>query len=302
MAMSRRVVVTRPVREGLVLAESLELAGFDPVVLPLIAFGSPIHDDRLRAARSALATYDAVMFVSPQAVHAFLNPEDTSAMGQPGDRSGFEPTMVAIAGSGLRCWAPGPGTANALCQFNVPGSRIDQPASDSPQFDSEALWQSVASQVKPGFRLLVVRGETAPRDPQNSNGKGNGREWLVDRCRAAGADVQVVAAYQRRLPDWSPVQVRMGREAAGNGTIWLFSSSEGVGNLVSLLPGTCWSQGQALTTHPRIAQAVRGLGFGIVHVCRPAWVEVLQSLNSWSGRMDLDAHLSPPHPKIGSTP
>lgn len=300
--MSRQVVVTRPVREALVLAESLELAGFDPVVLPLIAFGAPTQDDRLRAARSALATYDAVMFVSPQAVHAFLNPEGTSALGRPLTPPGFEPSMGAISGSALRCWAPGPGTANALCQCNVPGSNIDKPASDSPQFDSEALWQSVASQVKPGFRLLVVRGETALRDGQHSNGLGNGREWLVDRCRAAGADVQVVAAYQRRLPDWTPVQVRMGTEAAGNGTIWLFSSSEGVGNLDNLLPGTCWNHAQALTTHPRIAETVRGLGFGIVHVCRPAWVEVLQSLNSWSGRTDLDAHLSPPHPKIGSTP
>lgn len=302
MAMPRHVVVTRPVREALVLAESLELAGFVPLLLPLIAFGAPTQADRLRAARSALATYDAVMFVSPQAVHAFLNPEDTSSVGWPLDPAGFESVMAAGSGPALRCWAPGPGTANALCQFNVPGTNIDQPASDSPQFDSEALWQSVASQVKPGFRLLVVRGETAQHDGQHSNGLGNGREWLVDRCRAAGADVQVVAAYQRRLPDWTPVQSRMGVEAAGNGAIWLFSSSEGVGNLDSLMPGTCWNQAQALTTHPRIAQTVRGLGFGSVHVCRPDWAEVLQSLNSWCERADLDVHLSPPHPKIGSTP
>ena len=279
--MTLQVVVTRPSREAAAWVPVLTEAGFDPLALPLLAFGPPVDSGRLNAVRTGLAEFDAVMFVSPQAVHAFLGKyfEINSSL------SHSDVNFVAINDdlkrSSLRCWAPGPGTAQALERVGVPLARIDQPTSDAAQFDSEALWSVVRPQVVPGWRVLVVRGELdAPADV-SMNGRGAGREWLADQCRAAGAVVHMCAAYKRQTPDWTPAMRAAARSAATNGAVWLFSSSEGAANLAKLLPDQHWAHAQALTTHPRIAHAVKGLGFGQVQVCRPAQSDVLQTLNNW---------------------
>jgi uroporphyrinogen-III synthase len=46
------------------------------------------------------------------------------------------------------------------------------------------------------------------------------------------------------------------------------------------LPGQSWAQARALATHPRIAQAVRALGFASVRESRPAFDDVLASIES----------------------
>jgi uroporphyrinogen-III synthase len=51
-----------------------------------------------------------------------------------------------------------------------------------------------------------------------------------------------------------------------------------VGNLATLLPGQSWAGARAIATHPRIAQAVRALGFGTVRESRPAFDEVVASI------------------------
>lgn len=279
--MTMQVVVTRPAREAVTWVSTLSAAGFDPVALPLLAFGTPTHADPLNAVRAGLAGFDAVMFVSPQAVYAFLdeNFDKNSASSQ--SHVDFVAINDDLKRGPLRCWAPGPGTAQALVRVGVPLAHIDQPAPDAAQFDSEALWSVVASQVVPGTRVLVVRGELDASAGPLTGGQGTGREWLADQCRAAGATVQMCAAYKRQLPSWTPDMCAAACAAATNGAVWLFSSSEGVANLAKLVPGQRWDAALALATHPRIAQTVSGLGFGQVHVCRPAQTEVLQTLNNW---------------------
>lgn len=279
--MTLQVVLTRPAREAVAWLSTLSEAGFRPVALPLLAFGPPAHADLLRAARQGLAGFDAVMFVSPQAVHAFLD-FDCEKKSAP---SLYFVDDIAIknelTGGRLRCWAPGPGTAQALARVGVPLSCIDQPAPDAAQFDSEALWSVVASQVKSGSRVLVVRGEVAAGVAPLADAQGTGREWLAQQCRAQGGTVHMCAAYRRQAPSWTPGMCETARLAATDGSVWLFSSTEGVANLGNLLPGQPWDKAVALATHPRIAQAVGGLGFGHVRVCRPAQAEVLQTLNNW---------------------
>lgn len=249
------VVVTRPAREAQRWVERLRARGIAAQALPLLAIGPAPDPQALHAARAALPGCAAVMFVSANAVQAF-----------------FEGGLAWPA-PGPRAWSPGPATAAALREHGVPAAAIDAPDTDASQFDSESLWAVVAGQLRAGDRLLLVRGA-------DEEGRSQGREWLAAQLAAAGVQVDVVAAYTRCLPRWSAPERQAAMAAAADGSLWLFSSSEAAGNLRRLLPETSWSQARALATHPRIAEALRGLGFREVRNCRPAFEEVAASIES----------------------
>lgn len=246
-----RVLVTRPLRDAQRWAQALATRGLDAAVLPLIDI-VPVDDAPLA---QALTAYRAVMFVSGNAVSHFLT----------GAHLPFP----------SRAWAPGPGTRDALLDAGVDASLIDAPADDAAQFDSESLWQRVGDQVRPGDRVLVVRG----RDPQ---GRNAGRDWLARQIEAAGAQVEFVAVYERRVPRWDTAQQALALRSASDGSVWLFSSSEAVANLHSLLPAQSWQQARAVATHPRIAQAARDAGFAVVCESRPALADVVASIESFA--------------------
>jgi uroporphyrinogen-III synthase len=250
------VIVTRPLQEATAWVERLRHHGVDAVALPLIAIGPAPEPRELALAWARLPTYHAVMFVSANAVRGFF---------ANGPAAGFT----------QRAWAPGPGTADALVQAGVPPDTIDQPDADSAQFDSEALWETVASQLSPGARVLVVRGADA-------EGLPSGREWLREQAEAVGAQVDSVAAYVRSPPAWGKAELDLARRAMADGSVWIFSSSEAVANLQGLLPGGDWHAARAVATHPRIAESARNAGFGVVRESRPALEEVLASLQ-WAG-------------------
>lgn len=247
------VVLTRPVAEAERWAQRLRGHGIASLVLPLITIVPPRDGSLLRAAAADAGRYAAVMFVSANAVQGFF------ACG---------PTFARA-----RAWAPGPATRDALRAAGVPPERIDAPADDAQQFDSESLWLRVRDQLQAGDRLLLVRGGDA-------DGRGRGRDWLVQQLAARGVQVDTVVAYARMLPAWDDSQREAARRAAGDGSTWIFSSSEAVANLALLLPGQDWSAGRALATHPRIAAAVRSLGFGMLQETRPAFEDVLASIES----------------------
>ncbi len=249
--MTPLVVITRPESQGRAWAGALEAQGWLTVLLPLIETSPPKDLRALGAAQAHWRDFDAVMFVSSQAVAHFF------ADGPP------FPTEANVP----RCWCPGPGTAQALLQHGIPAAKIDAPRLDSEQFDSEALWQVVAAQVRPGHRLLLIRGD-------------GGRNWLARQCAAQGGQVEVCSAYERRVPVWSMLQRQQAQAAAGRDAVWLLTSSEGVGNLRHLLPDTDWGQTTALVTHPRIAAAAQQMGFGRVVESHPAIQAVLQTLKS----------------------
>ncbi|MBS0507712.1 MAG: uroporphyrinogen-III synthase [Proteobacteria bacterium] len=267
MAGRARAIVTRPAREAAQWAADLQARGIAAQALPLIAIG-PVSDPALRQAlqraRAAFAGYRAVMFVSGNAAQYFFEPDQPLAA--------LQQAPEAI---NTRVWAPGPGTVAALLQAGLGRARIDAPPADAAQFDSEALWQVVAAQVRPGDRVLIVRGTNTPA----AEG-GNGREWLAQRLAAAGAGVDFVAAYERGAPRLDAAQQALARAAASDGTVWLLSSSEAVAHLAGALPGQHWGQARALATHPRIAQAARAAGFGSVTECRPTFNEVAASIES----------------------
>jgi uncharacterized protein YegP (UPF0339 family) len=154
-----------------------------------------------------------------------------------------------------------------LWRAGLAAARIDAPPDDSGQFDSEALWQVVATQLQMGQRVLIVRGddEGAGHGAANgdsgdagSAGAGRGRDWLATTLAAAGIRVEFVVAYQRQAPDWLAPQQALGAAAAQDGAVWLFSSSQAVANLRQLLPAQRWQQARAVATPfmARLRQAV----------------------------------------------
>ena len=260
-----RVIITRPQREAQRWVRDLTTLGLDTQCLPLIVIAETAQPAQLTRAWQQLGSYLAVMFVSGNAVTHFFS--------APGARAA---EFAAQADLRTRAWATGPGTAKALLHATVAPERIDAPAADAGQFDSEALWRRVAAQVHPSARVLIVRGADTADDTGAQT--GSGRPWFAEQVLAAGGVVDFVAAYQRRAPDFSTAEHALARQAAGDGSVWLFSSAQAVANLHTALPGQNWAAAHALATHPRIADAVREAGFGVVLESRPTLPDVAAAL------------------------
>ncbi|MEO8316317.1 MAG: uroporphyrinogen-III synthase [Pseudomonadota bacterium] len=248
------MLVTRPATEAARWVSDFRAHGVDAIALPLIAI-EPVEDEALlAAARAAVSGYSALMFVSAAAVSHFFG--------------GAE-----VVQSGPRFWATGPGTTRALEQAGVPLSSIDSPPSDAGGFDSEALWMRVASQVRTGTRVLIVRGGEAA-------GRPAGRDWLAREIIAAGGLCDAVVAYRRLPPVFGDAQRRIASDAATGAAIWLFSSSEAIANLCRAMPGTDWRCACAIATHARIGEAARSAGFGRVRVSAPTMAALVASIES----------------------
>ncbi len=234
--MAWRWIVTRPAAQAAEWVQALGRLGHDAVALPLIDIAPPADAAPVLAAWGRLRTQALVMFVSANAVHHFF--------------------ALAPAGAawpaGVRAGCTGPGTAAALHAAGVPAACIVQPAPGAG-LDSEGLWAQLAHEPWAGRQATVVRGE-------------DGRDWLAEALREHGAGVSFVAAYRRCAPVLDAAGRAVLDQALAEPTahVWLFSSSEAVANLRALTPAAHWPAARALASHPRIAQAAREAGFGVV--------------------------------------
>ena len=269
-----RVIVTRPLREGQPWLQVLRARGWDAQALPLIELGRAPDQTSLTAAWQALQTpdrtYQALMFVSAAAVDGFwaARPATDSTSRGDGTRS-------------IRCWATGPGTRRALLAVGIAPEQIDAPSTEAGQFDSEALWQVVSTGLRQDARVLIVRGADAmPGSVDALGGSGAGRDWLAQQLRAAQIEVDFVVSYVRVLPVLDSAQCALARQAATDGSVWLFSSSQALQNLQRILPGQDWSMARAVASHPRIERAAKSAGFGAVKLARPVLDELMASIES----------------------
>lgn len=246
-----RVLVTRPAAQAGEWVQRLRDAGLQAEALPLIEI-APVGDASVLAeAWHGLAEVAMVVFVSPNAATCFFDARPDGAT--------WPDTLVAAS--------PGPGTTRVLHALGV--SSVIEPAADSPQFDSEALWRQLAARDWQGRQVLIVRG-------------ASGRDWLAERLRERGAALRFVAAYGRAVPALSSLEQGLLRDALAMPAqhLWLFSSSEAVMNLHALAPEARWSGALALATHPRIAQTARSLGIGRVLEARPSAEAVVACIQS----------------------
>ncbi len=253
------VIVTRPAREAEAWVAQLQQAGFMAEALPLMDIAAADDPAAVAQAWSELHTFAACLFVSGNAVEFF-----------------FQKKPALPLPAHTRFLAPGPGTAAALTALGVPAAQIDMPPADALQFDSEALWRVIGSRDWLGRRVLVVRGDS--EGPGNGTAKP-GRDWISSQWQAAGAKVEFLSVYQRRAPRLNPAQLDRVQRASTDGSVWLFSSSEAVAHLVDQAR-LDWRQARALATHPRIAEAARAAGWGVVVESRPSLGDIGQALRS----------------------
>jgi uroporphyrinogen-III synthase len=222
------VLVTRPARQAAPFAQKLTLLGAAPVVFPAIAILPPSEPAPLTAALAALDRYDAVVFVSANAVEFGAPPAGR-----------WPPRLCA--------YAPGPATAEALAAVGVADIRIPATTPDSEGLLALPSLQSVAGQ-----RVLVLRGD-------------GGRDLLADTLRARGATVDQLACYRRVRPanaDGLVEAFRGGRIAVATVT-----SSEGIDNLWALLDAatrSTWRRCPTFAPHPRIAAHARTLELDVI--------------------------------------
>ena len=280
-----KIIVTRPRLEADAWVKQLQALQLDAVALPLIHIGAVADNGDLAKAWGNLPQYRAIMFVSSNAARYFY-PLNMPIASEFAAYTAIK-NIVNLQDKAAkpRMWATGPGTREALLAQAVPSDLIDSPTSDAAQFDSEALWSRVQNQVKPGDKVLIVRGST----PNTKDAEGaesvrmNGRPWLADQLMAAGVQVDIVVSYERSAPVFDVAELAVMRQASADSSIWLLSSSEAVANL-RMLAGTDgglnWSKTRAIATHPRIAQAARDAGFGVVYESRPLLTDVVASIES----------------------
>jgi uroporphyrinogen-III synthase len=269
-----RVIVTRPTQEAAQWVRRLSDAGFGAVALPLIGVLPPPDPAAVAAAWARIAEFDAVMFVSGNAVDHFFASKPPGA-----------PVFGELSATHVRAFVTGPGSLSALKRAQVDVNCIDMPDRAAEQFDSEALWAVVAQRVQPGFRVLIVRGGASHdvvdgTTPADMSVDGAGRDWFAKQVRAAGGHVEFVVSYQRRPPVLSDDERALVCQAATDGSVWLFSSSEAIGNLVASCADQSWAKAKAVVTHNRIAQVARKVGFSVVCESRPTLAALMASIES----------------------
>jgi uroporphyrinogen-III synthase len=202
--LAMRVIVTRPAQEAARWVARCARAATTPWPAAAGDHARP-RPRPLRPRWQALPRYGAVMFVSANAVQGFLRRSAGAA---------WPPARAP----GRRARHP-----RRLAGRGRAGRRIDAPADDAPQFDSESLWARCGP-AAPGSRVLLVRGAGA-------DGRGQGR----DGCRSSWP-------RRRAVETWSPTRARCRRGRARSRrwparprrrSCWLFSSSEAARNLRS---------------------------------------------------------------------
>jgi uroporphyrinogen-III synthase len=272
--------------------DALAAQGLAARALPLIDIVAVEDLAPLHRAWVALPQRAFVMFVSANAVRHFFS-------ARPPGIPGAEPWPA-----GVLAGCTGAGTQAALRAAGVPASAIVAPAPGDAQ-ESESLWRLLAGSDWQGRQVSIVRGE-------------DGRDWLAERWREAGADVDFVTAYGRRPPRWDAAGQALLEAARSDPAAWCwhFSSSQAVGHLVDQLAdhrmelahadasgasgaetraaswATAWAASWALSTHPRIAQAALRAGFGRVDVVAPGLQAAVEALAA-SGRSRLAAPHGP---------
>jgi uroporphyrinogen III methyltransferase/synthase len=183
------------------MAVRLSDLGAEPVIFPTIAIRPPEDWEPLDTAAGRLSTYDWVIFTSANGVRFFWSRLE---------RTGKDARLFA----GTRLAAIGPVTAEELA------SRGMRPDLVPGQYVAEAILDEIGA--VDGRRILLPRADIA-------------RPLLADGLRAAGAQVDEIAAY-RTLPATTEDAERI-RDmlATGEIDVLTFTSSSTVRNFVAAL-------------------------------------------------------------------
>jgi uroporphyrinogen-III synthase len=254
--MPDKVVITRPRAQAGELARAVAALGRTPVVLPLLEISAVEDESELERVLGRLADYALVAFVSPNAIDAVFA------------RVRQWPAGVALA-------VLGEGSRAALTRHGIDGANatIVSPP-DAARSDSEQLLRALDLPALAGRRVLIVRGD-------------GGRELMADGLRAAGALVETVAAYRRKVARLTPELARSLGSLLAQQNDWIITSSEALRGLMDLVRGlglddavAKMQQQHLIVPHARIAETARALGMARVTLTGSGDERLLAALQS----------------------
>jgi uroporphyrinogen III methyltransferase/synthase len=228
-----RVLVTRPRDRAGQMAARLRDLGAEPVIFPTIAIRPPENWEPLDAAVERLSSYDWVIFTSTNGVRFFWERLDQTG-------------RDARAFAGARLGAIGPVTAWELTARGLRPDLVPK------QYVAEAILEEIGGVE--GQRILLPRADIA-------------RPLLAEGLRAAGAEVDEVAAYRTVPASAEDAQEIQEMLAVGELDVLTFTSSSTVRNFVAALePLPELPEGTVVACiGPITAQTARELGLP-VHV------------------------------------
>ena len=190
----KRLLLPRAAEQSRATAAAIRERGAEPVVFPLIELSDPPDRDRLLRAARELERYDWVLLTSINGVERLF-----SALRELGlDARAFGAAKVGVIG---------PRTAAALARHGVHADLVAE------EFVGEGLARGLLDRAAATRKVLIVRALEA-------------REALPDALRAAGIDVDVVAAYRTDpLPEERASELFALFEQRGIDSVLLTSSS-----------------------------------------------------------------------------
>lgn len=280
MTQASTIILTRPATDSESWLNGLKAHGYEVHNWPLIEINSTNPSHPFLIKQEDLHLYKALVFVSPSAVEFFFKKLGLT-------NPNLRPALV----SNMPCWATGQGTAQALKRSGVAAEHILSPPPDSAQFDSPHLWALAKTRVTKGDMVLFIKGiDHAEQQAVSktssvcidlpSHEQPTGSNWLAHQLELMGVVVQNALVYERMTVRWDPQQIEKAIQALTASAVWVFTSSLTVVRLGELLRGCDFSRARAVVTHPRIAEHVHALGFGVVCSSRPTLQDILLSLKS----------------------
>ncbi|MHB8914822.1 MAG: uroporphyrinogen-III synthase [Thiobacillus sp.] len=243
----RGIVVTRPTAQAQILAQGIREAGGEALVFSAIEI-EPVADDVLVTCIDHLDTFDAAIFISPNAARHGLAAVQTQREWP----------------ASLKIFAIGPGTARELAQHGM--NKVIQ----ADGADSEALLDMPQLHQVTHQRWLIFRGV-------------GGRELLADTLTSRGAHVTYAECYRRVRPA-RDAQPLLQRWRVGQIHAVTIHSTETLHNFAHMLGEAGLPLLRAtpvFAPHEKIAQAARACGIQQVTITAGGNAGLLAALITW---------------------
>jgi uroporphyrinogen-III synthase len=223
-----RVLVGRARHQASALSGELRKLGATVIEIPFIEIRKPQSFKPLDATLKNLAKYDWLILTSVNGVEAMLDRmaklkldfwklRKERDLGRAAKRLKRDSASAAqVRDSGLRIAAIGPATKKAIEQRRIKVDVVPR------EYVAESVVRSLRRRVK-GKRVLLVRAKVA-------------RDVIPNELRKAGAEVDVVEAYETVVPESSGEQLRsLLANPRRRPHVVTFTSSSTVKNFMELL-------------------------------------------------------------------